>query len=78
LEKAPNPNGPGRRSGWIDLSRIQVSISPPSEWEQMYREAWRLQRDHFWTEDMAEVDWQVVYERYRPLLERVSSRQRVQ
>ena len=74
LEKAPNPNGPGRRSGWIDLSRIQVSILPPSEWEQMYREAWRLQRDHFWTEDMAEVDWQMVYERYHPLLERVSSR----
>ena len=73
-EKAPSDSGPGRRSGWIDLSRIKVSVSPPSEWEQMYREAWRLQRDHFWTEDMAEVDWQAVYERYRPLLERISTR----
>ena len=73
-EKAPGDSGPGRRSGWIDLYRIKVSISPPSEWEQMYREAWRLQRDHFWTEDMAEVDWRAVYERYYPLLERVSSR----
>lgn len=73
-EKAPSESGPGRRSGWIDLSRVKVSVSPPSEWEQMYREAWRLQRDHFWTEDMAEVDWRAVYERYRPLLERISTR----
>ncbi len=73
-EKAPGDSGPGRRSGWIDLSRIKVSVSPPSEWEQMYREAWRLQRDHFWSEDMAEVDWRTVYERYYPLLDRVNTR----
>ncbi|MBK8047721.1 MAG: PDZ domain-containing protein [Anaerolineales bacterium] len=73
-EKAPHDSGPGRKSGWIDLSRIKVSVSPPSEWEQMYREAWRLQRDHFWTEDMADVDWNAVYDRYLPLLDRVNSR----
>ncbi len=73
-EKAPSDSGPGRKSGWIDLSRVKVSVHPQSEWEQMYREAWRLQRDHFWTEDMAEVDWRVVYERYLPLIARVSTR----
>ena len=73
-EKAPGDSGPGRKSGWIDLGRVKVSIKPPSEWEQMYREAWRLQRDHFWTEDMAEVDWHAVYERYLPLIERISTR----
>ena len=73
-EKAPSDSGPGRKSGWIDLSRVKVSVKPESEWEQMYREAWRLQRDHFWTEDMAEVDWRTVYERYLPLITRVSTR----
>jgi tricorn protease len=73
-EKAPGDSGPGRRGGWIDLFRIKVSVAPPSEWEQMVREAWRLQRDHFWAEDMAEVDWHAVYARYHPLLDRVSSR----
>ena len=73
-EKAPSDSGPGRKSGWIDLSRVKVSVNPQSEWEQMYREAWRLQRDHFWTEDMAEVDWTVVFERYFPLIQRVSTR----
>jgi len=40
----------------------------------MFREAWRLQRDHFWNEEMSEVDWQIVYHRYFPLIQRVSSR----
>ncbi|MFN8487995.1 MAG: PDZ domain-containing protein [Caldilineaceae bacterium] len=73
-EKAPSEGGHPRKTGWIDLHRIKVAVNPPSEWEQMFREAWRLQRDHFWTEDMAEVDWQTVYQRYFPLIERVSTR----
>jgi len=35
----------------------------------MYREAWRLQRDQFWTADMSKVNWQAVYDRYLPLVE---------
>jgi tricorn protease len=47
---------------------------PGAEWRQMLREAWRLQREHFWTSDMAEIDWLAVYARYLPLVDRVSSR----
>ena len=65
---------PGEKSGWVDLSRIKVSVTPPLEWAQMYAEAWRLQRDHFWNEEMSKVDWERIYERYRPLLDRVSTR----
>ncbi len=66
--------GPSRESGWLDLGRIKVSVEPEAEWRQMYREAWRLQRDQFWTEDMSGVDWESVYERYLPLLRRVGTR----
>ncbi len=65
---------PGRKSGWIDLSRVKVSIEPASEWQQMFSEAWRLQRDHFWVEDMSDVDWEKVLDRYYPLVARVASR----
>jgi tricorn protease len=40
----------------------------------MVREAWRLQREFFWDEKMSGVDWQKVYDRYYPLLERVATR----
>ena len=65
---------PNRKTGWLDLSRIRLSIQPQSEWEQMYRGAWRLQRDYFWNESMSGVDWQQVYQRYFPLLARVATR----
>jgi tricorn protease len=69
-----NHNQAGRKSGWLDLDRVKVSVEPQAEWQQMYREAWRLQRDQFWTEDMSGVDWQAVFRRYLPLLERVGTR----
>ncbi|GIH80531.1 tricorn protease [Planobispora longispora] len=65
---------PSRSSGWIDLSRVKVSICPEAEWRQMFREAWRLQRENFWTEDMAGIDWDGVYERYLPLVDKVTTR----
>ncbi len=79
-EKAPeprpgeDPNRPGRQTGWIDLGRVKVSVRPDAEWRQMYREAWRLQREHFWAEDMSGVDWDAVYRRYLPLVDRVTTR----
>ena len=70
-------NGAGgytKKSGWIQLNRLSVAIIPPDEWQQMFREAWRLQRDHFWTEDMSEVDWQAVHNRYFPMIDRIATR----
>lgn len=65
---------PGRDSGALDLDRLTVVIEPAAEWRQMLYEAWRLQRDHFWREDMAKVDWAGVLERYVPLVARVNCR----
>ena len=65
---------PGRASGWLDLGRIRLEVDPGAEWRQMYREAWRLQRDYFWDEDMSGVDWPRVYDRYLPLLDRIGAR----
>jgi tricorn protease len=74
LDEAAAKEPPGKKSGWVDLGRVKVSVLPGEEWRQMYREAWRLQRDHFWTPDMSQVDWQAVYDRYLPLVERVATR----
>lgn len=73
-DEAAGKEGPSRKSGWIDLGRVRASVDVRAEWRQMYREAWRLQREYFWTEDMSAVDWERVYERYLPLLERLGSR----
>ncbi len=58
----------------VDLHRLRFQLDPHAEWRQIYREAWRLQRDFYWDEGMAGVDWQREYERYEPLLSRLSTR----
>jgi len=79
-EKAPEPRGqgdgegPGRENGWIDLDRVRVSVSPAAEWRQMFQEAWRLQREHFWVEDLSGIDWDEVHRRYLPLVDRITTR----
>ena len=58
----------------VDLDRVRVTVDPAAEWAQMYNEAWRLMRDNFWRADMAGVNWPAAAERYRPLLDRIGSR----
>jgi len=58
----------------VDLSRVRVQVTPASEWRQMYDETGRLMRDNFWVADMAGNDWTALLARYRPLLDRVATR----
>ncbi len=73
-DPAVQADTPSRKTGWIDLGRIRASVLPPREWAQMLREAWRLQRDQFWTADMSGVDWDAMYPRYAALLPRAATR----
>ncbi|HEY8298233.1 MAG TPA: PDZ domain-containing protein [Candidatus Baltobacteraceae bacterium] len=74
-DEPPKPAGDaGRKSGWLDLDRISVEIDARDEWAQMYREAWRLQTEHFWVEDMSDIDWDRVFDRYAAVLPRVRTR----
>ncbi|MFI8187569.1 S41 family peptidase [Streptomyces sp. NPDC085946] len=57
----------------VDLGRIRQFCDPAAEWRQMYEEAGRIMRDHFWRPDMGGVDWDGVLDRYRPVLERVAT-----
>jgi tricorn protease len=68
------PTDTGRKSGFVDLDRVSVEVVPRDEWAQMYREAWRLQTEQFWVEDMSDIDWDRVYDRYETVLPRVRTR----
>ncbi|GAB3249830.1 S41 family peptidase [Arthrobacter pigmenti] len=57
----------------VDLGRIRIQLDPLHVWGQAFDEAWRLQRDFYWAPDMAGIDWQQVYNQYRPLVGRLGS-----
>ena len=73
-KKLPEGREPGSDTGWIDIDRIIVSVQPAAEWPQMFAEAWRLQKDHFWMGDMGGIDWEAIYHQYAPLATQVGSR----
>ncbi len=58
----------------VDLSRVRLQVRPAAEWRQMFEESGRLMRDNFWVADMAGNDWPALLARYRPLLERIATR----
>ncbi|MGH4010277.1 MAG: S41 family peptidase [Pseudonocardiaceae bacterium] len=53
---------------------MRVQVKPAAEWRQMFDETGRAMRDNFWVADMAGNDWPALLARYRPLLERVATR----
>ncbi len=63
----------GDSSVTVDLARVRQTVEPAAEWRQMYDEAGRLMRDHFWRPDLHGVDWDGVLDRYRPLLDRLAT-----
>lgn len=70
-DETPDPHNPD--DDVVDLDRVRVEVDPLAEWAQMYTEAWRLMRDHFWRADMGGLDWEEARDRYVPLLGRLGS-----
>jgi tricorn protease len=56
---------------WSDW---QIATQPRAEWRQMFADAWRLQRDHFYDKGMHGVDWAAMRTKYEPLVDRVTDR----
>ncbi len=59
----------------IVTSPMLVDVDPRAEWKQMFREAWRLERDYFYDPGMHGVNWQGVYDHYAPLVDQLNARE---
>lgn len=51
---------------------MKANVDQRAEWNQMLRDAWRLERDFFYDPDMHQVDWDRIWDRYSPLVVYVS------
>ena len=57
----------------LDLSGLRMTVDPRREWAEMFQNAWRLDRDVFFSRAMNGNDWQAVHDAYAPLLPRLGS-----
>ncbi|MBC8182086.1 PD40 domain-containing protein [candidate division KSB1 bacterium] len=60
--------------GNLNINSIQVRIDPAKEWQQIFDEAWRINRDYFYATNMHGVDWKVMHKKYSVFLPHLSCR----
>ncbi len=68
--------GEGKKvgDGTISTGDLEMKVDPAAEWKQMFTEAWRLERDFFYVNNMHGVDWDKMRGRYEALLPYLTSR----
>ena len=58
----------------VNLSSWTFLVDPVEEWKQIFTDAWRMERDYFYDKNLHGVDWKGIYNRYFPLVERITDR----
>jgi len=60
--------------GKLSVEAIQVRIDPKVEWNQIFDEAWRINRDYFYATNFHGADWKAMRKKYAPFLPHLSCR----
>lgn len=61
-------------AGKVPLGDVATDWNPRDEWKQIYWEAWRFERDHFYDPDMVGLNWKEIGNKYAALLPYCSDR----
>ncbi len=61
----------------LALDTLQTRIEPRHEWAEMFDNAWRLERDFFYSTEMNGVNWRAAHDAYAKLLPQAGSREDV-
>lgn len=59
---------PPGKGGTSIRPRLRMKLDRLAEWQQIFNEAWRYERDFFYDPNMHGRDWDKVKERYAPLI----------
>jgi tricorn protease len=70
----PTAQPPSPGDGAIDLSGVQMPVTPMAEWQQIFDEAWRFHRDYLYVENYHGLDWANIYDLYAPWVDHVRHR----
>lgn len=60
--------------GQLDLGKLQARVDYHQEWAEIFDEAWRQERDYFYSPKMNGVDWKKIRDLYAPLVPYVNNR----
>jgi tricorn protease len=60
--------------GKLALDSLQIRVEPVAEWQEIFHEAWRIERDYFYDAAMHGLDWAATRALYEPFLAHVAHR----
>jgi len=60
--------------GRVDTSNVETIVKPREEWTQMFWDAWRWEKNHFYDPNMVGLDWKAIGDRYAKYLPYVATR----
>lgn len=58
----------------LALNQVKSFVDPRQEWQQIFDDVWRMQKEYFYAENMHGINWQAVYDKYAALLPHVKRR----
>jgi len=56
------------KEGPLNIGAIKVKIDPKKEWNNIFNETWRVNRDYFYAPGMHGVDWNAMKDKYNVFL----------
>lgn len=59
----------------LDTSGLRMRIDPRVEWAQIFDEAWRMQQQYFYADNLHGLDWDAMYEKYRSMVAHAGRRE---
>ncbi len=59
----------------IETSQVGMVVNPREEWQQIFDEAWWMQKAFFYDANLHGLNWDAVYKRYQPLVAHVQRRE---
>jgi len=60
--------------GQIDVASLRKDVTPRAEWQQLFDEVWRLNRDYLYVDNYHGADWDNIRALYEPWLDHVHHR----
>jgi tricorn protease len=68
------PGEPGTHDGALKMAGMEIQVDPRAEWDQMFRETWRIERDFFYDPNLHGVNVKAMMAAYQPYVDNVMSR----
>lgn len=60
--------------GRVDVSGVETIVNPRDEWMQIFWDAWRYEKNHFYDPNMVGLDWKAIGDRYSKYIPYVATR----